>query len=106
MAAREGPSALRLIERHPEIALLFTDVVLPGGMGGRELAREARARRPLLRVLYASGYSHNAVIQQGRLDPDEQWLAKPFSCETLSRKVRQVLDADAEQPTQQRKTGT
>jgi two-component system NtrC family sensor kinase len=63
-------------------------------MNGRQLADEARRRRPNLKVLYATGYTRNAIIHQGRLDPDVELLTKPFTYEILVRKVRQVLDAD------------
>ena len=63
-------SALRLLDANPGIKLLFTDVVLPGGMNGRQLADEALRRRPDLKVLYATGYTRNAIIHQGRLDAD------------------------------------
>jgi len=92
VAVRDGPSALRVIERDPEIALLFTDLVLPG-MSGRELAREARRRRPALPVLFATGYARDAVFHASRDEPDGQLLLKPFTYEILTRKVRQVLDS-------------
>ena len=92
-AAPDGASALRLLESESGISLLFTDVVLPGGMNGRQLADEARRRRPALKVLYATGYTRNAIIHQGRLDAEVELLTKPFTAEALARKVRQVLDA-------------
>ena len=60
-SGHDGVSALRLLELESEIRLLFTDVVLPGGINGRELADEARRRRPELKVLYATGYTRNAI---------------------------------------------
>ncbi len=92
-ATADGPSALRLLDGEPSIELLFTDVVLPGGMNGRQLAAEALLRRPTLKVLYATGYTRNAIIHQGRLDADVELLTKPFTADTMIRKVRQVLDA-------------
>jgi two-component system NtrC family sensor kinase len=71
---------------------LFTDVVLPEGMNGRELANEVHKRRPDLPVLFATGYTRNAIIHHGRLDADVELLVKPFTTEALARKVRQVLD--------------
>ena len=75
--------------------MLFTDVVLPGGMNGRQLADEALRRKPELKVLYATGYTRNAIIHQGRLDPAVELLTKPFTAEALSRKVRQMLSSPA-----------
>jgi two-component system NtrC family sensor kinase len=106
LATRDGTGALRLLERHPEIGLLFTDVVLPGGMNGRELARQAQRRRPGLKVLYATGYSRNAIFHQGRLDADVQLLTKPFTYDTLTRKVRHVFDADGDPARCEQQTGT
>ena len=72
--ASDGASALRLLDAESNISLLFTDVVLPGGMNGRQLADEAQRRRPALKVLYATGYTRNAIIHQGRLDADVELL--------------------------------
>jgi two-component system, NtrC family, sensor kinase len=93
--ARTAAQALDLLQKTPEIALLFTDVVLPGGMNGRELANKAAAFRPGLPVLFATGYTRNAIIHHGRLDANVELLVKPFTTEALARKVRQVLDAKA-----------
>ena len=91
--APDAASGLAVLEADPKIALLFTDVVLPGGMNGRQLADEALRRRPGLKVLYATGYTRNAIIHQGRLDAEVELLTKPFTADALSRKVRQILDA-------------
>jgi len=93
--AGDAESALRTLDAEPSIQLLFTDVVLPGGMNGRQLADEALRRRPALKVLYATGYTRNAIIHQGRLDADVELLNKPFTAEAMARKVRQVLDGRA-----------
>jgi two-component system NtrC family sensor kinase len=93
--AGTAAKGLEILRKHPEIALLLTDVVLPGGMNGRELANEARKMRPGLPVLFATGYTRNAIIHHGRLDPDVELLVKPFTTEALARKVRQVLDGKA-----------
>jgi len=92
IAASDGPSALDLLGRHEDVAILFTDVVLPGGMSGAELARAATERRPGLKVLYTSGYTENAIIHHGRLDDHVELLEKPFRIESLARKVRDLLD--------------
>ena len=90
--AATGAKALELLQNTPEIALLFTDVILPGGMNGRELANEVEKIRPNLPVLFATGYTRNAIIHHGRLDADVELLTKPFTTENLARKVRQVIE--------------
>jgi two-component system NtrC family sensor kinase len=105
LTAYDGPSGLQLLKSHPDIDLLFTDVVLPHGMNGRQLADEALRLRPKLPVLFATGYTRNAIIHHGRLDPDVELLTKPFTPDALARKVRQLLgDAAGEgnQPSEQR----
>ena len=89
--ASDGPSALALLDERP-VHLLFTDVVLPGGMSGADVARGARERHPGIKVLFTSGYSRNAIVHHGRLDPGVQLLTKPFTFESLANKVRDVLD--------------
>jgi len=93
LEAADGARALELIERHDDIALLFTDVVLPGGMNGRQVAEAAQQRRPRLKVLYTSGYTENAIVHHGRLDRGVQLLTKPYRRADLARKLRAVLDA-------------
>jgi nitrogen-specific signal transduction histidine kinase len=93
----DGRTALSVL-RHERFDLLFTDVVMPGGMNGRELADQARTDHPGLRVLYTSGYTENAIVHHGQLDASAQLLSKPYSRLELARKLRQVLsmppDAD------------
>jgi CheY-like chemotaxis protein len=91
--AAAGLAALERLEQSPQVDLLFTDVILPGGMDGRQLADEARRRRPELKVLFTTGYTRNAIVHNGRLDPGVQLVSKPFTFEALARKVRAVLDA-------------
>ena len=74
-------------QRQP-IDLLFTDVIMPGGMNGRELAEEARKRRPGIRVLFTSGYTENAIVHHGRLDPGVLLLAKPYRRSDLATLIR------------------
>jgi two-component system NtrC family sensor kinase len=105
LTARDAARALELIEHHNEIALLFTDVVLPGGMNGRQLATAALARRPELKVLYATGYWRTAVLHHDRAEPDTEVLTKPFTHETLTSKVRQLIEREAEPPRAQTGTG-
>jgi two-component system NtrC family sensor kinase len=95
LSAPDGAAALKLIESAPAIDLLLTDVVLPGGMNGRQLSGEVIKRRPGIKVLYMTGYTRNAIIHHGRLDPDIDLLTKPFTADALTRKVRRVLDAGA-----------
>ncbi len=92
LAADGGEEALKLLDRHPTIKLLFTDVVMPR-MNGRQLADEARKRRPDLKVLFTTGYTRNAVVHNGTLDADVRLLSKPFTLERLAQAVRDMLDA-------------
>ena len=84
--------ALRMIGEHPTIHLLFTDIIMPE-MNGRQLADRAVVLRPDLKVLYTTGYTRNAVVHNGVLDPGVAFLPKPFTIDQLAAKVRQVLDA-------------
>ncbi|MES2445454.1 MAG: CHASE3 domain-containing protein [Pseudomonadota bacterium] len=88
-----GPlEALDLLAANPRVDLLFTDIVMPE-MDGRKLAEKAVAARPGLKVLYTTGYTRNAIVHNGVLDHDVNFLAKPFTIAQLAAKVRQVLDA-------------
>ncbi|MFC5553113.1 ATP-binding protein [Methylobacterium iners] len=88
--ACSGPEALVLLDAQPGIGLLLTDVVMPS-MTGRMLAEAARAKYPDLRVLYATGYTPNAIVHNGVVDPGIELLTKPFTLDQLARKVRKVL---------------
>jgi CheY-like chemotaxis protein len=90
--APDGPAALDVVDRQHGIDLLFTDVVLTGGMNGRALADEARRRRPDLQVLFTTGYTSNAIVHHGRLDPGVSLISKPFTYAELAAKVRHLLD--------------
>ena len=87
-----GVAALRMPDAHPEITLLFTDIVMPD-MNGRKLADEARRRRPDLKVLYTTGYTRNAVVHNGVVDPGVALIGKPFTLDQLAAKVREVLES-------------
>jgi CheY-like chemotaxis protein len=92
LAAATGAAALEILDGTSQIDLLFTDVVMPGGINGRQLADEAVRRRPGLQVLFTTGYTRNAIVHHGRLDPDVQMIGKPFSLSDLGAKVRALLD--------------
>lgn len=85
LEAEDGPTALHILDKDRDIRVLFTDIGLPGGMNGRQLADEARARRPDLKVLFTSGYARNAIVHDGRLDPGVELITKPFSQQVLLR---------------------
>ncbi len=80
-----------IIDTNEEIDLLLTDVMMPGSINGRQLAVEALNRRPSLKVLYTSGYSENAMIHDGYLDPGVLLLAKPYRKADLVRMIRVAL---------------
>ena len=84
--------ALRVVAKKPRISLVFTDVVL-GNSNGRVLADKVRQIYPAVPVLFTTGYTRNAIVHQGRLDPDVHLLNKPFTQQDLARKVRELLDA-------------
>lgn len=87
-----GPAALTYFEAEERFDLLLTDVMLPGGMTGKQVADEAVKHAPDLKVLFMSGYTQNAIVHHGRLDPGVELLSKPFRMADLARKVREVLD--------------
>jgi CheY-like chemotaxis protein len=93
LEAFDAKSALQLLEKDTAIDLLLTDVILPGE-NGRELARAATARQPKLRVLFMTGYSRNAIVHQGRLDPGVELIQKPVTQLALAVKVRNVIDGN------------
>ncbi len=93
LEAADGPSALEILQHTEAVDLLFTDVVMPGGLNGRQLGDRALQLRPALRVLYTTGYTRNAIVHHGRLDAGVNFVSKPFSLQQLGRKVREVLDA-------------
>jgi PAS domain S-box-containing protein len=90
--AESGPAALRLLDRPEPFDLLFTDVVMAGGMSGIELARKVRRRRPKLKILFTSGYAEPAMAESGlRSLKSAAWLGKPYSMNELQAKLREVL---------------
>lgn len=91
VAAPDGKTALDMIEAGQTFDLLFTDVVIPGGMSGRELAEEVARRRPGLKVLYTSGYTDNAIVHHGKLDDGVMLLTKPYRRNQLAEMIRKAL---------------
>jgi CheY-like chemotaxis protein len=94
IAAADSRAALAHVERGERFDLLFTDVIMPGGMSGRELADEMTKRRPGLKVLYTSGYTDNAIVHHGRLDEGVLLLTKPYRKPQLAQMVRMALSGD------------
>ena len=90
--SENAADALAILDRVADVKLLFTDVVMPD-TNGKKLADEALRRRPELKVLFTTGYTANAVVHGGVLDPGVQFISKPFSLDQLAAKVRAVLDA-------------
>jgi len=95
--AKDSAAALRLLDADKKFDLLLTDVVLPG-KNGRELADEVKRRRPAARIVFMTGYSRNAIVHQGRLDPGIELISKPLIEGVVARKIRQVLDAPPPEP--------
>jgi CheY-like chemotaxis protein len=91
-----GAEAIAQLKGGKRVDILFTDVVLPQGMNGRMVAVEALALRPAVPVLFTTGYARNAIVHNGQLDPDVQFLAKPYTLEELAQKLRAALDGVAQ----------
>ena len=88
--AGDGEEALRILAAHDDIVLLFTDVGLPRGMNGRQLAAIATGRWPRLKVLFTTGYTANAIVHHGVLDPGVNFIGKPFSIPALAAKIKSL----------------
>jgi PAS domain S-box-containing protein len=93
LEAHDGPSGLKLLQSETRIDLLITDVGLPGGFNGRQVADAARQTRPDLKVLFVTGYAENAVVGNGHLDPGMQVITKPFQMTALALRVREIIEA-------------
>jgi CheY-like chemotaxis protein len=90
--AGDGPSALALLDaNNVDVDLMFTDVVLPGGMSGKDVADAAQKDRPDLKVLFTSGYSEDVIVHHGRLDEGVDLLPKPYTQKHLAQRIRQAL---------------
>ena len=94
--ACDGASGLEILQSNTRVDLLVTDVGLPGGINGRQMADAARARRPGLKVLFITGYAENAVLSHGHLEHGMQILTKPFSMDTLGSRIAELLGAAPE----------
>ena len=94
LEAADAAAALKMFDTSHRVDLLFTDVVLPGGVSGRVLADRVREKRPHLPVLFTTGYTQNAIVHHGRLDPNVHLLTKPYTQQELARKVRELLGTE------------
>jgi CheY-like chemotaxis protein len=92
IVAGDGREALSMLQGGARPALLFTDVVMPGGINGWQLVEEARVIAPALKVLFTSGYPQEALTSRGQIDPDARILPKPYRKAELARRVREALD--------------
>jgi CheY-like chemotaxis protein len=92
LEADNGAAALEILQTRQTIDLLVSDVGLPGGMNGRQLADAARLKRPGLKVLFVTGYAENAALGNGQLEPGMHVLTKPFSIPALSERVKGLLE--------------
>ncbi len=92
MEASNATEALNVIDNGDPIDLLFTDVIMPGPLNGRQLVEAALKRRPSLKTLYTSGYTENAIVHHGRLDSGVLLLAKPYRKSDLAKMMRMALD--------------
>ena len=91
--AADGAGGLKVLQSDVRIDLLVTDVGLPGGMNGRQVADAARIARPKLKVLFITGYAENAVLSHGHLDPGMHVLTKPFAMDTLASRIKDLISA-------------
>ncbi|MFP6772320.1 MAG: ATP-binding protein [Alphaproteobacteria bacterium] len=94
LLAGDGQEGLKQLSLHPHVDLLLTDIMLPGGMNGRQVADAAKRENAALKVLFMSGYPRDAIIEQGRLEPSARLLSKPFNPTTLVQAVREILDGE------------
>ncbi|MBI3198492.1 MAG: response regulator [Rhodospirillales bacterium] len=91
VSASNGAQALEVLKKETDVDLLFTDVVMPGDLGGRALAERARQMRPGLKVLFASGYFEGALVGKGDLETDVRFLTKPYVKRELAKKIEETL---------------
>lgn len=93
LTAQDGPTGLQILQSDARVDLLVTDVGLPGGLNGRQVADSARVRRPNLKVLFITGYADTAAVGNGHLDPGMQVMTKPFEIGAFANKVRALIDS-------------
>ncbi|MGX4642929.1 PAS domain S-box protein [Massilia sp. SYSU DXS3249] len=93
LTAHDGPAGLQILDSDVHIDLLVTDVGLPGGLNGRQVADAARMRRPTLKVLFVTGYANTAAVGNGQLDPGMEVMTKPFEISALAHKVQMMIGA-------------
>jgi CheY-like chemotaxis protein len=96
LRANDGQSALTIIQSGVPVDLIFTDVVMPGPVRSIEMTRQAKQLCPDIQVLYTSGYTQNAIVHGGRLDPGVELISKPYRREELARKLRTMLSGTAQ----------
>jgi PAS domain S-box-containing protein len=96
LEAESGPAALQILEREPKIDLLFSDVVMAGGISGIELAHEVRRRWPNLKIILTSGFAEPAAIKDGLLQTSAGWLGKPYGLKELQEKLGELLDSKSD----------
>lgn len=92
LEAQDGPTGLKILQSDARIDLLITDVGLPGGFNGRQVADAARRTRPDLKVLSVTGYADNAVVGNGHLEPGMEVITKPFPMTALALRVREIIE--------------
>jgi CheY-like chemotaxis protein len=92
LEAEDGAGGLRILQSNGRVDLLITDVGLPGGINGRQVADAARVTRPALKVLFITGYAENAVVRNGHLQAGMEIITKPFVVAELGRRVRELID--------------
>ena len=89
--AHDGPAALKVLQSDTRIDLLVTDVGMPGGMNGRQVADAGRAIRPGLKTLFITGYAETAVISHGYLDKGMAVITKPFAMDVLANRIKEMI---------------
>ena len=94
LEADDGPTAVTLLDSNAAIDLLITDVGLPGGLNGRQVADAARVTRPDLKVIFITGFAENAVVANGQLEPCMRLVTKPFALDVLSAQIADLLTSD------------